>query len=85
MEFSKLWRLHEICKTTHVNLARLGTKKLYPLFIEPFKVVDKVNEVAYKLDLPVVFKKVHPTFYVSLLHRYEDGCSCTLTQPPSWE
>ena len=69
-------------KTTHINLARLGTKKLYPLSIGPFKVVEKINEVAYKLDLPMELKKVHPTFHVSLLRRYKDGGRSALTKPP---
>ena len=32
-----------LLKTTHINLAKLGTKKLYPLFIGPFKIVDKIK------------------------------------------
>ena len=71
-----------LLKTTHINLAKLGTKKLYPLFIGPFKIVDKINEVAYKLDLPMELKKVHPTFHVSLLRRYKDDGLSALTKPP---
>ena len=71
-----------LLKTTHINLARSGTKRLYPLFIGPFKVVEKVNEVAYRLDLPMELKKVHPTFHVSLYRRYKDGGRSALTKPP---
>ena len=77
-----LWCQGRPGASTHINLARLGTKKLYPLFIGPFKVVEKVNEVAYRLDLLVELKKVHPTFHVSLFRRYKDGGRSALTKPP---
>ena len=38
--------------------------------------------MAYKLDLPMELKKVHPTFHVSLLRRYKDGGRSALTKPP---
>src|SRR5690606_22212287 len=37
--------------------------------IGPYKIVKKVNEVAYKLELPSHFS-IHPVFHVSLLEPY---------------
>ncbi|GJU78861.1 putative reverse transcriptase domain-containing protein [Tanacetum coccineum] len=39
------------------------------LYVGPFKVLEKVREVAYKLELPEELSKVHNTFYVSNLKK----------------
>ncbi|GJW24594.1 hypothetical protein Tco_0038405 [Tanacetum coccineum] len=39
--------------------------KLNPMYIGPFKVLGKVGEVAYKLELPEELSRVHNTFHVS--------------------
>lgn len=49
-------------------LARRPFKKLFARFYGPFKVVQRVGEVAYKLDLPTSCK-LHPIFHISLLKR----------------
>nr|GEX16915.1 integrase, catalytic region, zinc finger, CCHC-type, peptidase aspartic, catalytic [Tanacetum cinerariifolium] len=38
--------------------------KLEPRFVGPFKIVEKVGPVAYRLDLPEELNGVHDTFYV---------------------
>ncbi|GKC52574.1 putative reverse transcriptase domain-containing protein, partial [Tanacetum coccineum] len=43
--------------------------KWNPRYVEPFKVLEKVGEVSYKLELPEEFIRVHNTFHVSNLKK----------------
>ncbi|GKE14720.1 putative reverse transcriptase domain-containing protein, partial [Tanacetum coccineum] len=43
--------------------------KLNPRYVGPFKVLEKVGEVAYMLDLPEELSRVHNTFPVSNLKK----------------
>ncbi|GJZ49350.1 putative ribonuclease H-like domain-containing protein [Tanacetum coccineum] len=43
--------------------------KLNPRYVGPFKVLEKVEEVAYKLELPKGLSRVHNTFHVSNLKK----------------
>ena len=56
-------RLQPYKKST---LKRSGAEKLKPRFYEPYKVVMKVGEVAYELELPPN-RKIHNVFHVSFL------------------
>ncbi|GKA61885.1 hypothetical protein Tco_0761404, partial [Tanacetum coccineum] len=38
-------------------------------YVGPFKVLGKVGEVAYKLELPEELSRVHNTFYISKLKK----------------
>ncbi|GKG19177.1 hypothetical protein Tco_0376276, partial [Tanacetum coccineum] len=40
-----------------------------PRYVGPFKVLEKVGEVAYKLELPEELGRVHNTFHVSNLKK----------------
>ncbi|GKF72595.1 hypothetical protein Tco_0208709, partial [Tanacetum coccineum] len=50
------------------GVVRFGKRgKLNPRYVGPFKVLKKVGEVAYKLELPEELSKVHNIFHVSNL------------------
>nr|GEW15973.1 reverse transcriptase domain-containing protein [Tanacetum cinerariifolium] len=46
-----------------------GKGKLNPKYVRPFKVLEKVGSVAYKLELPQELSWVHNTFHVSNLKK----------------
>ncbi|GKE87968.1 hypothetical protein Tco_1565443 [Tanacetum coccineum] len=47
--------------------------KLNPRYVGPFKVLEKIRTVAYKLELPQELSRVYNTFYVSNLKKcYSD-------------
>nr|GFB58094.1 putative reverse transcriptase domain-containing protein [Tanacetum cinerariifolium] len=43
--------------------------KLNPRYVGPFKVVEEIGNVAYKLELPEELSRVHNTFHVSNLKK----------------
>ncbi|GJY76052.1 putative reverse transcriptase domain-containing protein [Tanacetum coccineum] len=48
------------------GVVRFGKRgKLNPSFVDPFKVIEIVGTVAYKLELPQQLSRVHNTFHVS--------------------
>ncbi|GKC35056.1 putative reverse transcriptase domain-containing protein [Tanacetum coccineum] len=56
------------------GVVRFGKRgKLNPRYVGPFKVLEKVRSVAYKLELPQELSRVHNTFHVSNLKKcYSD-------------
>ncbi|KAL4339218.1 hypothetical protein GQ457_08G027450 [Hibiscus cannabinus] len=58
---------------------RFGKKgKLSPRYIGPFKVLEKVGIVAYRLTHPPEFDKIHNVFHVSMLKKYRSDPSHVL-------
>ncbi|GJV85939.1 putative reverse transcriptase domain-containing protein [Tanacetum coccineum] len=52
------------------GVIRFGKReKLNPRYVGPFKVLEKVREVSYKLELPEELNIVHNTFHVSNLKK----------------
>ncbi|GJY09501.1 hypothetical protein Tco_0377686 [Tanacetum coccineum] len=52
------------------GVVRFGKRgKLNPRYVGPFKVLAKVGKVAYRLELPQEFSRVHHTFHASNLKK----------------
>ncbi|KAI2658094.1 Transposon Tf2-8 polyprotein [Labeo rohita] len=59
---------------------RQPCRKLSPRYIGPFKILRRINEVTFQLQLPPRYR-IHPTFYVSLLK----PCYPSATEQPGAE
>ena len=44
-------------------------EKLSARYVGPFKIVERIGEVAYRLIFPLTVLRVHDVFYVSILKR----------------
>ena len=52
------------------GILRFGKRgKLSPRYIGPFRIIERVGEVAYKLKLPDELQSIHNTFHVSNLRK----------------
>ncbi|GKD77159.1 putative reverse transcriptase domain-containing protein [Tanacetum coccineum] len=52
------------------GVVRFGKKgKLAPRSVGPFKIIERIGLMAYRLDLPEEFNGVHDTFHVSNLKK----------------
>ncbi len=56
-------------KTDHLQLPSTQARKLAPRWVGPFPIVQRVSDVAMRLQLPSHWK-IHPTFHVSLLKQH---------------
>ena len=52
-------------------MVRFGKRgKLWPRFIRPFEILERVGTLAYRLALPPSMSGVHEVFHVSMLRKY---------------
>ncbi|XP_070045280.1 uncharacterized protein [Nicotiana tomentosiformis] len=52
------------------GIIQFGKKgKLSPMYIGPYKILQKVGQVAYRLELPPKMSLVHQVFHVSILKK----------------
>ncbi|KAK6125666.1 hypothetical protein DH2020_040592 [Rehmannia glutinosa] len=53
------------------GVMRFGKKgKLSPRYIGPFRITERIGDVAYRLDLPASMSRIHGVFHVSMLRKY---------------
>nr|GEW02584.1 retrotransposable element Tf2 [Tanacetum cinerariifolium] len=77
IDFGKGWVNHlslvefSYNNSYHASIKKTGEAK--PRYVGPFKVLEKVGSVAYKLELPQELSRVYNTFHVSNLKKcYDD-------------
>ena len=69
----------QVLATTSLHLRTTVTRKLIPRWVGLFKVLARLGQTAYHIELPHNRQQVHPVFHVSLVKQYRrDG----RTQPP---
>ncbi|WMV32195.1 hypothetical protein MTR67_025580 [Solanum verrucosum] len=52
------------------GVMRFGKKgKLSPRYIGPYRIVKRIDNVAYELELPQELAAVHPVFHISMLKK----------------
>ena len=56
--------------------------KLSPRYIGPYRIVERIGEVAYRLELPSNLDRIHDVFHVSMLRQYIPDPSHVLTEQP---
>lgn len=66
------------------SLKKRWTKKLWPWFFGPFKILRRVGKTIYELELPPE-SRIHNTFHVSLLKKVVGQQIVTSTQLPQLE
>ena len=55
--------------------------KLNPRYIGPFRILEKIGPVAYRLELPPELSRIHSVFHVSMLKKYVPDPSHILETP----
>ncbi|KAI3773990.1 hypothetical protein L1987_48531 [Smallanthus sonchifolius] len=54
---------------SHLGKVSRRREKLGPRYIGPYKIVERIRAVAYKLELPEALQGIHNTFHVSFLRK----------------
>ena len=63
------------------GVLRFGKRgKLSPRYIGQYRIVERIGEVAYRLQLPSDLDRIHDVFHVSMLRKYITNPSHVLTE-----
>ncbi|KAJ4718964.1 Retrotransposon protein, putative, Ty3-gypsy subclass [Melia azedarach] len=66
------------------GILRFGKRgKLSPRYMGPFKIIERIGEVAYRLALPPELSRIHDVFHVSMLKKYISDPSHILDSQPA--
>jgi hypothetical protein len=63
------------------GIAPLKFSKLSPRYFGPYKIIEKIGEVAYRLQLPEK-ARIHNVFYVALLKKFQGTPPVSIVQLP---
>ena len=69
-----------LLSTVNLKLTSTGARKIMPKYVGPFRILERIGKVAYRLELPEQMK-CHPVFHVSLLAPWREGAPF---KPPPW-
>ena len=65
------------------GVLRFGKRgKLSPWYIGPYMIVERIGEVAYRLEFPSDLDRIHDVFHVSMLRKYIPDPKHVLTKQP---
>ncbi|GKV42223.1 hypothetical protein SLEP1_g49655 [Rubroshorea leprosula] len=80
---SKIVQLIKECLHAAQSVLKFGIRgKLSPRYIGPYPILERVGEVAYRLELPGNLAGVHDVFHVSLLQKYIPDLSHIIDPKP---
>jgi hypothetical protein len=64
-----------------ISVGKTGSHKLTKRFIGPFKIIQQIDDVAFKLELPAT-SRIHPVFHTSKLNPCRGSTDSGLQLPP---
>ena len=56
--------------------------ELNPRYIGPFRIIERIGPIAYRLKLSSELSHIHDVFHVSMLRKYVSNPSHVLEAPP---
>ena len=57
-------------------------EKLKPRYLGPYRIIERIGAVAYRLELPQELSDIHNVFHVSVLRKVVREPELILQQPP---